>query len=164
MADRRLVLVRHAEAANAPLDRDRPLSPRGEQQADAVGSWLAQAGLVPDAVLISPARRTQQTWERIRAALEAAPEPDLDERLYENVLDVVLEAVRETADDVRTLVLVGHNPSVLDLVLALDDSAAAREKLGSGFSPASVAVFDVPGPFAELHEGGATLVEVVRGR
>jgi phosphohistidine phosphatase len=82
MADRRLVLVRHAEAANAPLDRDRPLSPRGEQQADAVGSWLAQAGLVPDAVLISPARRTQQTWERIRAALEAAPEPDLDERLY----------------------------------------------------------------------------------
>jgi phosphohistidine phosphatase len=76
----------------------------------------------------------------------------------------VLEAVRETADDVRTLVLVGHNPSVLDLVLALDDSAAAREKLGSGFSPASVAVFDVPGPFAELHEGGATLVEVVRGR
>ena len=163
MSRRRLVLVRHAEAGSALVDRDRPLTSRGERQATAVGEWLAQAGFVSGRVVVSPARRTLQTWDGMRAALSSAPERLVDERIYDNTVDGLVELVRETDDEVGTLVLVGHNPSVGTLAHVLDDgegSETARRELTSGFPPASVAVFDVPVPFAELLPGGATLVDV----
>src|SRR3954453_9424386 len=60
---RRLVLVRHAQAAQGEVDADRTLTERGARQAAAIGAWLAQTGLIPDRVVVSPARRAQQTWE-----------------------------------------------------------------------------------------------------
>src|SRR3712207_9368577 len=60
---RRLLLIRHARAAGGPIDRERPLTAEGVQQAAALGAWLERAGLVPDRVLVSPARRAVQTWE-----------------------------------------------------------------------------------------------------
>jgi phosphohistidine phosphatase len=160
--DRRLILVRHAEAGSATADRDRQLTPRGQRQAAAVGAWLVGAGITPDGVLVSPARRTLQTWDRLREALgPTTPERIADERLYANTVDAVLEAIREAAGDVTTLLVVGHNPSVGQLARLLDDdgSPAARERLSAGFPPAAVAVFDVPWPFGELDLGGATLVD-----
>ena len=163
MPPRRLVLVRHAEAASALVDRDRPLSSRGERQAAAVGTWLAQRGLAPDRVAVSPARRTLQTWDGMRTALGAVPERVVEERIYDNTVDGLLDVVRETAEDVRTLVLVGHNPAVGTLAHLLDDGEGSREaraRLDAGFPPASVAVFDVPASYAELVGGGAALVDV----
>ena len=69
MQPRRLLLVRHAQAAAGPVDAERPLTKRGALHAAAIGSWLAQAGLVPDRVLVSPARRALQTWERANTSL-----------------------------------------------------------------------------------------------
>jgi phosphohistidine phosphatase len=164
MADRRLVLVRHAQAGEAPFDSDRELTEHGRHQAEAVGEWLARGGLVADAVLVSPARRTLQTWDRIGAALGAVPERVVDERLYDNTVDSVLDAIREIAAEAQSLVVVGHNPSVGQLIGFLDDGqgpADARSALERGFPTAAVAAFEVPTPFADLDEGGATLVDVV---
>jgi phosphohistidine phosphatase len=158
------VLVRHAEPGLAPLDRDRPLTPRGERQAQAAGAWLREAGTVPDRVVVSPALRTRQTWERVAAELDSAPEPVVDDRVYENTLDGVLESIAESADDVRTLVVVGHNPTVAALAHELDDGdgdAAAREALDRGVPAGTLLVFDVEVPFAELGADGGTLVAVV---
>ena len=65
MPDRQLLLLRHAKAVigEGMDDFDRPLAPRGEQAAQAMGRYMAANGLVPDLVLCSPARRTTQTWE-----------------------------------------------------------------------------------------------------
>ena len=164
MPDRRLVLVRHAQAGDAPTDRDRPLTDRGRQQAAAVGGWLAAAGIAPDRVLVSPARRALQTWDRLRMALDGAPEAQADERIYDNTVDGLVEVLRESGPDVRTVVLVGHNPAVGTLAHVLDDgegSRPAREALAAGFPPASAAVFDVGMPFAGLDEGSATLVDLL---
>ena len=87
---RRLLLIRHARAAGGPVDRERPLSAEGVRQAAALGAWLAQAGLVPDRVLVSPARRAVQTWERAGAALSSAVPPIGDARIGDNTVEALL--------------------------------------------------------------------------
>jgi phosphohistidine phosphatase len=161
---RRLVLVRHAQAGDAPSDRERPLTEHGQRQAAAVGERLARLGIAPDRVVVSPALRARQTCEQVRSALEGAPEADVDRRIYENTLDGLFDVLRETGDDVRTLLLVGHNPAVGQVAYDLDDGEGdpvAREDLGRGFPAGSAAVFDVDSPFAVLGPGAATLVHVL---
>ncbi|MGY1594196.1 SixA phosphatase family protein [Geodermatophilus sp. SYSU D00708] len=153
----RLVLVRHAEAAHAAVDADRPLTEHGSRAAAAIGAWLRRTGLVPDRVLVSPARRAAQTWEQAGAA---APSPVVDLRIYGNSVAALLAAVRETPDDVATLALVGHNPSIQGLAALLDDgngSPPARRGLEAGFRAGGVAVLDLDVPWADLAPGAASL-------
>jgi phosphohistidine phosphatase len=154
------VLIRHAKAADAPVDRDRPLAGKGERRAAAIGSWLEQAGLLPDRVVVSPARRASQTWELAGAQLALDLQPTLDERIYDNTVETVLEAIGDVPDEVQTLAVVGHNPSIGELAFVLDDgvgNASARRTLHAGFPTGAVAVFGVDVPFAELGPGIATL-------
>ncbi|MBB3083092.1 SixA phosphatase family protein [Geodermatophilus sabuli] len=162
MSPHRLVLIRHAQAGSAPVDVDRPLTEHGLRQAAAIGSWLGRAGLVPDAVLVSPARRAVQTWERAGVVLVPGLQPVLDARIHDNTVGAVLAAVRETPDEVHTLAVVGHNPAVGQLVTVLDDgqgTPVARQDARNGVPAGGVAVFDLAGPFADLAPGGATLTE-----
>jgi phosphohistidine phosphatase len=156
----RLLLVRHARAAAGPVDADRPLTEDGAGQATAIGSWLARTGLHPDRVVVSPARRAAETWDRAAAALGPGPAPVVDARIYENTVEALLAVVHETPDDVRTLVVVGHNPAVGELADALDDgrgSPAARRELDAGFRAGAAAVFELAVPFAAVAPGVATL-------
>jgi len=157
---RRLLLVRHAQAADGAADRDRPLTSSGEQRAAAIGSWLAQAGLVPDLVLVSPARRAAQTWELARASLPADVPSAVDERIYENTVEDLLAALQEAPGNVDTVALVGHNPSVGELARALDDGQGdpeATRALGAGFPTGGVAVFALAMPLTDIAPGEATL-------
>jgi phosphohistidine phosphatase len=159
---RRLVLVRHATAADGSVDADRPLTSPGARNAAAIGTWLAQAGLVPDRVVVSPARRAGQTWEQAGGALASAPQPVVDRRIYDNTVEALLAVVRETPDSVRTLVLVGHNPAVGELSGTLDDGRgepAARRAMDAGFPAGAVAVFDPATSFTAIAPGTATLVD-----
>jgi phosphohistidine phosphatase len=157
---RRLVLVRHVQAADAPVDADRPLTERGRRRARAIGSWLERAGWVPDHVLVSPARRAVQTWELAGASLAPDLQPTVDGRVYENTVEAVLEAIRETPEDVQSLAVVGHNPSIGELAMVLDDgqgSPTAQGSLHAGFPTGAVALFTVAAPFADIVPGAATL-------
>lgn len=165
MTRRRLVLIRHAKAAeDGDEDAARPLAERGVAEAPAIGRWLAEQGLVPDSVVVSPARRAQQTWALAVAAQGAVPDPVLDERIYDNTVDALLQVVRDTPADVDTLVLVGHNPSVEGLALALDDGGGdteARSDLAHGYPTCGVAVLELQDGWSKLDTGGATLVGFV---
>jgi len=144
---RRLLLVRHAEAAGGPVDAERSLTGKGTRRAAAIGSWLAQAGLAPDRVVVSPARRAAQTWEQARASLEPDVEPVVDARVYDNTVEALLAVIAETPDDVQTLAVVGHNPSVGELARDLDDgrgSAPARRDVEAGFRAGGVAASQWP--------------------
>jgi phosphohistidine phosphatase len=164
---RRLVLLRHAKAADGPIDADRPLTERGTRRAIAVGTWLEQAGLLPDRVLVSPARRAVQTWEQAGARLPRSPRPIVDPRIYDNTVEDLITAIGETPEDVRTLAVVGHNPSIGELAAVLDNgqgNPAARRDVEAGFPTGGVAVFTLPTPFAAIAPGAARLDDVaVRG-
>ena len=164
MLPHRLLLVRHAQAADAAVDAERPLTSRGEQRATAIGSWLAQARLAPDLALVSPARRAAQTWSLASASLTSGLRSVVDERIYENTVEGVLAAIHETPEDVRTLAVVGHNPSIGELAMVLDDGEgdeAAGRALDAGFPAGGVAVFTVAGAFGELEPGGAALGDFI---
>jgi phosphohistidine phosphatase len=159
----RLLLIRHAQAADAPTDRDRPLTAHGTRAAAAIGAWLQQSGNVPDSALVSTALRAQQTWAAAAESLGADREPTLDERIYDNTVQAVLGVIAEASDDVSTLAVVGHNPSVGELAAALDDGAgeeSARRALRAGFPTGAVAVFRVETSFADLEPGRATLEDL----
>ena len=66
---RRLILLRHAKSDRPPgiVDLDRPLNDRGKRAAPQMGAYLAAEGLIPEAVVVSPAKRTRETWEAIQS-------------------------------------------------------------------------------------------------
>jgi phosphohistidine phosphatase len=158
---RRLILIRHGKAeAQGANDAKRRLAPRGERDAREVGRWLERAGLTSGLVLVSPARRAVQTWELAAEELGRPPRTAHDDRIYENTVDDLLTAIRETPAQTRTVVVVGHNPSIEALATELDDGAgdrAAAKEIRNKFPTSGIAVLAVPGPWSNLSLGGASL-------
>jgi len=113
-----LVVLRHAKSdwSGGQPDLERPLSRRGQRQAPEAGRWLA-SNLEPiDLALVSPARRTQSTWDLVAAELDVLPPARVDDRLYAASAGGLVTVLRELSDDLGTVALVGHNPTVEDLV------------------------------------------------
>ncbi|AAZ54173.1 histidine phosphatase family protein [Thermobifida fusca] len=137
---RRLVVLRHAQAEHSAslADVDRPLTQEGRQQARMVGERLAREGLLPDHVLCSTARRTRQTWDLVAEQLPCEPEVDFDAELYTADVDTALQLVSYVDPQVRTLLVVGHNPTMAQLAAAFDSESGYLS-----FPPASVAVVDL---------------------
>ena len=164
---RQLVVIRHAKAGTAPHDIERPLTDRGRRDATAVGNWLQEHEVQPDRVVVSPAARARETWQRATDRLDDVADPEIDGRIYDNELELLLEIVRETPDDVETLVLVGHNPTFGALAGELDNGRgdeAARFELRSGFPTSAVAVFQLDVPWSAIDLGAGTLIACVAPR
>ncbi|MFE4950392.1 SixA phosphatase family protein [Leifsonia sp. NPDC056665] len=120
-SERTLILLRHAKSdwSGALPDVDRPLADRGHAQAPLAGRWLASRAGVIDLAIVSPAVRARETWELVSAELAPAPPVLFDERVYAASADQLLAIVREAPADVRTLILVGHNPGMEQLASLL---------------------------------------------
>lgn len=143
----RLILFRHAKS-DRPLgvaDPDRPLSKRGRRQAERMGRYAARKGCVPDLALVSPSRRTRETWDLAVAAFpEGGIRTNADSRLYAATAGAILDLVRLTPSDVGMLAVVGHNPGLQDLAVALLGKSfqAERERLAAKFPTGAIAVID----------------------
>jgi phosphohistidine phosphatase len=148
-----LIVMRHAKAGELPggPDFERPLRPRGERDSAAAGRWLASRGLCPDLVLCSAARRTKQTWQLLAPELGCEPEFSAERRLYQADSEDLAEIVRQTSDQVGTLLYVGHNPAAAELVGLLTGTEP-------DFPTAAVAVIGVAAPWATAASGTGTLV------
>jgi phosphohistidine phosphatase len=139
----RLLLLRHAKARWAdPGSRDyeRALEPSGKADSETIAASMLLAGYVPDIVLCSGARRARETWEAASRHLRADDVRYLD-GLYSSDAGGYLEIIREAAD-AESLLVVGHNPMMEDLALALsrDGQAAALAAVARGFPTSGLAV------------------------
>jgi phosphohistidine phosphatase len=164
---RQLVLIRHAKADDGDVDIERPLTGRGRRDAAALGRWLDRSGIAIERVLVSPAQRARETWAAAAAELPGAASAEVDDRIYDNDADTLLAVLRDTPDNVEVLALVGHNPSVERLANDLDDGEGdpdSREQLADGFSTSGIAVFDLPGQWADVREHAATLTSFAAPR
>ncbi|WP_327251508.1 SixA phosphatase family protein [Streptomyces sp. NBC_01244] len=162
----RLVLLRHAKSAWPDVaDHERPLGPRGLRDAPAAGRRLRDAGCVPSLVICSTARRTRETWALAAAQLGAEVPVRFDERVYAAEPEELLEVVSEVPEEIRTLLLVGHNPGLEDLALSLAreavDAAEAEAiaRLSEKFPTSAIAVLACTGPWRELAPGSARLAD-----
>ena len=116
--ERHLVILRHAKSAwpDGTPDRQRPLNERGRRDAPAAGRWLRENVDPLDVVVCSPAQRARQTWELVATELADPPEPTFDEDVYGASPSSLLTLVTALPDDAQTVLLIGHNPSLQDLV------------------------------------------------
>ena len=128
-----LLLLRHAKAepgAPGVDDADRPLAPRGRGDAPRMGAAIVKAGLVPDLILCSPARRTRETLELAAPSFGAVIATRLEPAIYEATMARLISLVRKTPSSAHRLMLIGHNPGfeelASDLVRTADKQAAAR--------------------------------------
>lgn len=154
--------MRHAKAEQTgPTDFERRLAQRGLDDARAAGRWLADHDLVPDAVLVSAATRTRQTWEAVADAAGWPDDATYDEGLYDAGTATALDLLRATDDDATTLLVIGHNPTMASLAQLLDDGEgddAAGNDLATGFPTSAMAVLAVDGGWSDVDEQSARLV------
>jgi phosphohistidine phosphatase len=158
-----LLLLRHAKSAwDDPSigDHERPLNGRGRRAATAMGERMRALGLVPDMVLVSTARRTRETLERLEPWAET-PLIEPMEALYLAPAERVLDLVREVAETVRVLLVIGHNPGLHELawhLARLSQDGDAVRRLEKGFPTAALAEFAVTGPWRTLDRETARLL------
>jgi phosphohistidine phosphatase len=164
MTARTLVLLRHAKA-ETPGDRpdiDRRLTAKGEADADAAGSWLADQRLRPDLVICSPAARARQTWHGLAVALAqadpegSAPEVHYEPGLYEGGRTEVFDLLRAVPDGTATVLVVGHNPTMSDVSIMLGPGPDADTE---GLKTCGLAVHRADGPWSQTEPGSMPLVE-----
>lgn len=168
MAERKLVVMRHAKAEqDGPTDAERRLAERGHADAAEAGRWLAGVGVVPDRAFVSAATRTEETWRALADGAGWSLAPDLERGLYSAGFDSALDFVRMLGDDVRTVVLLGHNPTMASVAQLLDDGDGdpdAGRRMMDGFPTSAVAVFGFDGVWADLAPGTASLRHFHVGR
>jgi phosphohistidine phosphatase len=150
----RLMLLRHAKAVpqGTMADEERTLAERGRRDMAAIAGFIASQELTSDLVLVSPAVRTRETWELLQPAFAKTPSQRFEPRLYAASADRIHYLVRETAAETRSLLLVGHNPGLEDLVglLAGSGETDALIRFGGAMPTASLAVIGLSGQWANL--------------
>ncbi|MFD5266126.1 SixA phosphatase family protein [Streptomyces sp. NPDC058335] len=160
---RRIVLFRHAKADWPQVtDHERPLADRGRQDAAVAGRKLTDTGIPVDLALCSSATRTRETWKLAVHELPHRPKTVYEERIYEASPGELIALLNEVQDDVRNVVLVGHNPGIEGLADILSGAAEgdARERMTRrGFPAAAFAVLTFDGSWKSLEPGAATLVD-----
>lgn len=139
-----LMLLRHAKAEPhaAGQDHERALTEKGAADARALGTFMARIGYLPDRALVSGARRTRETFDLFAAGAETVIEASIDDALY-NATDAQLRDLLRGVDPaVTTLMIVGHNPGIMDLAarLARDGDGTELARLRDRFPPCSLAL------------------------
>jgi phosphohistidine phosphatase len=144
---RRLILFRHSEAVHSGKYRDheRPLTEAGRNDADRAGARLAERESPAGFALVSDSRRTRETWEIAGARLTSPPESRLEKKLYEADRRDLMELARQTPDSVKTLIIVGHNPSIAEFAahFAGRGEREALKRLGKGFPTSGITIFEI---------------------
>ena len=156
------MVMRHAKAEpGGETDAVRELAQRGWNDAVAAGRWLAGSAITPDGALVSSARRTRSTWLAVAEGGSFEAEATYSDSLYSAGPETALDLVRETADAVTTLLVIGHNPTMAYLAQLLDDGSGdeeAHREMAVGFPTSALAVFEVTASWASLELASARLI------
>jgi len=156
----RLLLLRHAEAVAhaASGDIERRLTAAGRAGAARIGAYFRKSGLAPDFVLVSPSRRTRETLEIVERELARELSTVIEPSLYSASLSALLDALARAPAIVKTLLIVGHNPSLAEVAnaLAKDGEGAVLTRMRSQFPAPCLAVID-------FHEDNWSEARVGRG-
>jgi phosphohistidine phosphatase len=165
---RELLILRHAKSdwdSVATGDFDRPLAKRGKSDAPKVGAWLYREGLVPDLVVSSPAERAKQTAAKVCKCLDIKKKQIVwDPDIYEAEVPRLLSVLSRCPADAATVLLIGHNPGLEQLLMHLVGEDLEIPDDGKLLPTATVARLEMPDVWDSLPCGSAQLVSITRPR
>ena len=166
-----LGLLRHAKSDwhdPRARDFDRPLNARGRQGAAVMGRHVRDLGLIWDRMISSPAIRCAET---IELACQAAGRPvavNWDRRIYLASSVTLADLLREQDDSAASVLMVGHNPGLEDLIFDLvpdDGTSQLRDQVEIKFPTATFAVLELAiDHWARIRENCAALIHLTRPR
>lgn len=141
-----LILTRHAKSAwtDPTLDDfDRPLNQRGRVAAPAIAKWLVAQGVLPDVVLVSGARRTVETWQRMAPAMPETATMESMPALYHADPKIILGALK--AQISPTVALIAHNPGIAEFAERIVKTPPDHPKFAQYPTAATTMIsFDAP--------------------
>ncbi|HSI88685.1 MAG TPA: histidine phosphatase family protein [Pyrinomonadaceae bacterium] len=154
-----LYVLRHAKSSwDDPniSDFDRPLNDRGERTAPFMGQLMRDRGLIPEAVISSPARRATETASLVRTAAGIEPEIRFDERIYEASPQALRQVASEADNSSESIMLVGHNPGIEGFIRML-----TGETVAAPTAALAVIVLDISA-WADIAPGSGRLEALIR--
>jgi len=112
-------LIRHAKSSWDNVDCDdyqRPLNRRGKKNAQEMGERLSVAGIKPDFIVSSPAKRARATARRIAKSI-GYPKKEIvyNRNLYLSDRDTYLDIMVDYLHQVQSIAIIGHNSAITDL-------------------------------------------------
>jgi phosphohistidine phosphatase len=166
VAPHALFLLRHAKSSwsDGRLDdHDRPLSSRGEDAVERMRRHLAAAGVAPELVLCSSARRTVMTLEGVAAAFPKTTTVLVEPGLYAASSRRLLSRLHDVDEGIQSVMVIAHNPGLEQLVsvLAASGDPELRRRAAAKFPTGALAELTFAEPWAELDTGGARLASFV---
>jgi phosphohistidine phosphatase len=155
-----LYLLRHAKSSWSDpelADHERPLSPRGRRDAKRIFDHLLRLGIAPALVLCSTSRRTLETLQLVRPALDAAT-VSFESELYAASVETLLERLHAVPEEVSSVMLIGHNPGLEHLALLVASDGPELGRLETKFPTAALATLTLPtATWQRLSEADAVL-------
>jgi phosphohistidine phosphatase len=114
---KKLLLVRHAKAVhdNSYDDFERPLKPKGIEDATLMAERLKNEGIIPQLLITSPAIRTLATADIFSEHLSIAKALE-DISIYEGGEKTLLGVINAFDDQYDFIGLVGHNPGIDQMI------------------------------------------------
>ena len=140
----RVYLMRHARAAwptGGERDFDRHLDDVGYAEVEIVGAHAADKGYIPDIVLSSTAVRCRETAQSVRRAFNDAFDVAYVDEMYNAQPETYLALIAAQAPS-RSVMLIGHNPTLDSVAEAFMGQRRMESLLPSGFPTAGLAVLD----------------------
>lgn len=163
---KRIYLLRHAKSSrDDPTieDFDRPLAPRGARDCRTMGRVLAEAGIAPELILCSAARRTRDTLDGVFPTPPEGSEVKIEKRLYLADGEHLLRRLERLDDNIETVLVIGHNPGLQELGLRLGGAGktALFARLKAKFPTCALAEIEFAGRrWADLSAGRTRLTSL----
>ncbi|MBN2047123.1 MAG: histidine phosphatase family protein [Anaerolineaceae bacterium] len=120
---KKLILMRHGKSSwkeTQLSDFERPLKKRGRKDARKMGKMLKSEGLIPEYFLVSPSVRTRETLDELMDKMNFDGDAvEFVEEFYHAEVDDYLSRMEKLSDDLNTVMIIGHNPTLEELLQVL---------------------------------------------
>ncbi|MDQ6950803.1 MAG: histidine phosphatase family protein [Mariprofundales bacterium] len=117
---RTLLILRHGQAGAAAQDVARALTERGKRDVRRIAEWIRQQGMEPEVIIASAAMRTRATAALCCAVLGVdESRMRCEQALYLADRARWLAEINQISPEVRTAMVVGHNPDLSGLASRL---------------------------------------------
>jgi phosphohistidine phosphatase len=162
---KRLYLLRHAKSSwdDPELeDHDRPLAPRGRKAAKLIAEYVKDKRFEPSIVLCSSAVRARETLEFVAPFLPEETSVEIEPGIYHAGTRELIARLRRVPPDAESVLLIGHNPAMQDLALAIANASERLDRIRRKFPTAALVALDARvEDWKHLKEGVAVVTDFV---